>query len=196
MARKPPSELRETLVAEAHRLIGAEGLAALTARRLAGLGACSVGTLYNVFGHLDGVVRAANRVTMRKLHEALARSAQEAGPATEDRLLALADAYLDFAAANPHHWDALYRHRLETPPERPVEPEAARLLALLSEAAPDGMDEEAVLALWAAVHGVVELYTGNRFPIRAAQAPRPYLRRIVSACLAELSGRDAGRTAR
>ena len=54
--RKPHGELRVEALKIAEEIVVGEGLAALTARRVAGETGCSVGTLYNVFGQLDGLI--------------------------------------------------------------------------------------------------------------------------------------------
>ena len=49
-------ELRARLIDVAERTIAENGLAALKARDLAREAGCSVGTIYNVFEHLDELI--------------------------------------------------------------------------------------------------------------------------------------------
>lgn len=186
MTRKPHADLKREIANLAEETIATDGPAALAARPLAAAGGCSVGTLYNLFGHLDGVVREVNRRTLARLRAALDASLAAAGPSTEARLTALADAYLDFALANPGRWEALFRHRLDTPPEEEPE-DAARLFALLRKAAGPAPTDDALRALWAAVHGVVELALSRRLLAEGDAAERRYLRIIVAAGLAALA---------
>ncbi|MEM6488211.1 MAG: TetR-like C-terminal domain-containing protein [Pseudomonadota bacterium] len=180
MARPNSTDLKERLTVEAEAIVAAEGLEALSARRLAGAGGCSVGTLYNLFGHLDGVVRAVNRRTMTRLGRTLEEALDPTRP-PEPRLTALAEAYRTFALAHPNLWDALFRHRMTTQPDRPVEPEAEALWRTLLRAAGPDADREALSALWAAVHGVVELAAGRRLLSAEPDAAGRYLARIVRA---------------
>ena len=69
----------------------------------------------------------------------------------------MAEAYLDYAVANRNRWEALFRYRSTTPGDGTVMAAEARLFDLLKAAAEDGTPEDALRALWAAVHGVCEL---------------------------------------
>ncbi|MEL6335902.1 MAG: TetR-like C-terminal domain-containing protein [Pseudomonadota bacterium] len=181
MARRSHDAIRTSALAVAEHYVRQDGVEGLSTRRLAGAIGVSVGTLYNIFGHADGIVRGVNRRTMSRLHTTLSEALEAAPPGRETRLIALARAYLDFALENPTLWDALFRHRLDTPPEAPVEAEAEALMTLLRTAAGEGVPDDALLALWAAVHGVVELAAGRRLLTPAPAAPRQYLEIIVRA---------------
>ncbi|MEL7140071.1 MAG: TetR family transcriptional regulator, partial [Pseudomonadota bacterium] len=113
--RKPHEDLREAVLAEAGRLLEVEGARALSARRLAAAAGCSVGTLYNIFEHLDGVVRAVNRETMKRLGAALVKADPGEGAGRAARLEALGQGYLAYGLANPARWELLFRYRLDTP---------------------------------------------------------------------------------
>ncbi|MEL6197196.1 MAG: TetR/AcrR family transcriptional regulator [Pseudomonadota bacterium] len=182
MARRPHADIRQAALQEAETILRAEGLDAMTARRIAGAAGVSVGTLYNLFGHLDGLVRAVNRRTMARLRAALT-AALDGAPteSVEERLIALATAYLDFAEANPALWDALFRHRMQTPPEDATEDEVTALEDVLRRAAGPAVAQDALMALWAAAHGVVELAMNQRLPGDGTDAPRRYLAIIVRA---------------
>ncbi|MEO1470759.1 MAG: TetR/AcrR family transcriptional regulator [Pseudomonadota bacterium] len=182
MARPAHDTLRETALDRAEAVLAAEGLGALTARRVAADSGVSVGTLYNLFGHLDGLIRALNRRTMARLRARLAAALEDAADAPVDaRLAALAHAYLDFALAHPEPWDALFRHRMDTPPETEREDEVAAMGDLLARAAGPGVAEDVLMALWAATHGVVELATTRRLPASDPALARRYLDIILAA---------------
>lgn len=155
--RIPHDRLRPKIVDLAENLVAEEGLASLTARRIADLAGVSVGTVYNLFGHLDGVVRAVNLRSMAELQTRLTDAVEKAGTQAEPALLALAEGYFDYAMAHPNLWEALFRYRATTPGDGQVMAAEAELFALLRRAAGEAAPDEALRTLWAAVHGVVEL---------------------------------------
>ena len=161
--------LRESLVAAAGRAISERGVTGLKARELAQEAGCALGAIYNVFPDLDALVLAVNGKTLAELEAALRHAVARGGKgraAAIDELVRLADAYLDFAAANPQRWRALFEHR--SPPGKEIPKAYAEqqthlfsfILAPLSRLRPD-LDEEkrALLArtLFSAVHGIVSL---------------------------------------
>jgi AcrR family transcriptional regulator len=162
--------LREQLIDAAERTIAANGLAALKARDLAREAGCAVGTIYNVFEHLDELVLCVGSRTLVMLDAALG-AVRSANPcrSTEEAvadLVRLALAYLEFAATHTVRWRALFEHRMSEArplPERFVEQQHALfaqverpLAALLPELE---RDARRVLArtLFSAVHGIVAL---------------------------------------
>lgn len=187
MTRRPHDEMKQDIAALAARVVSAEGVGGLSARGLAGAAGISVGTLYNLFGDLDGVVREVNLGAMAALEEALRGALAGAGEDREARLTALAVAYSAFARADPNRWGALFRLRPERSPDPRVAVAEGRLLGLLREAA-GPLPEEALRALWAAVHGVVEL--GTRRHLEGAEAP-DYARLVVSAGLRGIAALEA-----
>lgn len=186
MARRPHEDMKTEIVALASGIISRERLAGLSARRLALEAGCSVGTLYNLFGDLDGVVRAANLASMEALGASLAAALEKAAPAQEPRLLALAEAYFDFADADPRRWEALFRLRPDAAEDPSLAGTEAGLFALLRKAA-GNLPEEALRALWAAVHGVVELAIRRRLAGSDGAGERYYARLVVMAGLRGLA---------
>lgn len=162
--------LRVDVLALARRLLEAEGLDALQARRIASEAGCSVGSLYNVFGDIDGLVVELNAATLDRLGRSLSDAFQaEVAAGLHDQLLALALGYMRFAAENRHAWEAVFKYqRTSVVPEPESYLEAQeQLLALIAHstaefitAAPER--ELAARALFAAVHGVVALAMDNR----------------------------------
>ena len=109
--------LREQLIDAAERTIGSKGLAALKARDLAREVGCAVGTIYNVFEHLDELVLCVGSRTLTMLEAALAaaRPTTVGHDSTEeaaDDLVRLAIAYLEFAGMHTVRWRALFEHRM------------------------------------------------------------------------------------
>jgi len=162
--------LREQLIDAAERTIAAKGLAALKARDLAREAGCAVGTIYNLFEHLDELVLCVGSRTLVMLDAALG-PVRSANPcrSTEEAvadLVRLALAYLEFAATHTIRWRALFEHRMSEAHQLPgwfVELQHALfaqverpLAALLPELE---RDARRVLArtLFSAVHGIVAL---------------------------------------
>jgi AcrR family transcriptional regulator len=100
--------LRDRLIAIAERRIAEDGLAALRARDLAAEAGCAVGAIYNVFGDLTDLVLAVNARTFTRLGAAATAALRDAPEDPADQLVAMARAYLGFAAANTATWRALF----------------------------------------------------------------------------------------
>ena len=96
--------LRGQLTDVAERTIAEKGLAALKARDLAREAGCAVGTIYNVFEHLDELVLCVGSRTLAMLEATLepVRSPVRHSSAEEavDEIVRLALAYLEFAATH------------------------------------------------------------------------------------------------
>ena len=162
--------LRERLIDAAERTIAANGLAGLRARDLAGEAGCAVGTIYNVFEHLDELILCVGLRTLTMLDTALeaGRLARPYGSTEDaaDDLVRLALAYLEFAAGHTVRWRALFEHRMSEARPLPqwfVEQQHALfaqverpLVTLLPDLDPDA---RRILArtLFSAVHGIVAL---------------------------------------
>ena len=187
------------VIADAVSAIEAQGLAGLSARGLAGAVGISVGTVYNLFGDLDGVVRAVNLTTLEELHGVLKGALDRAGHRVEDRLTAMANAYLDHARDHAARWQALFQYRFSTAGADPrIDAAEERLFALLRRAAAGHARDDALRALWAAVHGVAELAASRSLKGETGEAERRYAGLIVRAGLrglATLDGEDRARKA-
>jgi len=113
MAGRKPLD-RQTLsvraldVAEA--IIAARGLNALNAREVAASVGCSVGSLYNIFGSLDRLIRFVNTRTLDRLYEAMKAAATKDKPV--DQMVAICCAYIEFAIAQPLLWRAVFDHQM------------------------------------------------------------------------------------
>lgn len=170
--------LKRDILAMAERVVTAEGLPGLQVRRVAQDAGCSVGTVYNVFGDLDGLIIAVNETTLAKLAEPLSRAFEaHTGQPTPVRLTGLALAYMHFAFDNQLRWRAVFEHRPAATRDVPLHYRAnqARLLALIektiaSEIPGEHSRSHAARALFAAVHGIVALALDNKIsPFDAAR---------------------------
>jgi AcrR family transcriptional regulator len=162
--------LREQLIDAAERTIAEKGLAALKARDLARAVGCAVGTIYNVFEHLDELVLCVGSRTLAMLEAALCAVRSPSRQGSVDKavtdMVRLALAYLDFAAEHTVRWRALFEHRMNEArplPEWFVEHQH-RLFAQLErplEALLPELDRDLrrILArtVFSAVHGIVAL---------------------------------------
>ncbi|WP_294611607.1 TetR/AcrR family transcriptional regulator [Roseovarius sp.] len=150
---------RATLVAE--RIVLEEGVDALNARRLARDIKVSVGSLYNAFGDLDAVVRAVISRSAVMLSDTLHAAVETAAQDKRSRVVALGEAYFDFATAEPQRWWLLFEYKSNAPPDAKVQDFQIGLLEMLIRAG-DGdpkseQHRQFFLLLWASVHGLVSL---------------------------------------
>ena len=102
--------LRDALIDAAERAIEKDGLRGLKARDLAHEVGCAVGAIYHVVTDLDDLVYAVNARTLAALEDRLT-AAGKAGKDAAGRLVQLALAYLDYAAANTRRWRAVFDHQ-------------------------------------------------------------------------------------
>lgn len=158
---------RAKLLAAVEATIAKAGLAEVQARKVADDAGCSVGTLYNIYGDIDGLILAANTRTLADLGATLRVAQRRAqGRDIESRLMALAVAYLDFATVNQKRWRAVFEQRLRDDYPVPASyiDDRRGLLALIeAEIAAAIPNEEAAArddaarALFSATHGNVLL---------------------------------------
>ena len=94
------------------------GYPQFSGREVARRAGYSVGTIYNVFGSLDGLLAAINTRTFVLWAQELRRRLNQSG---EDRIASLVEGYFAFALENPLTWSAIYEHRV---PEGQGLPEA------------------------------------------------------------------------
>jgi AcrR family transcriptional regulator len=192
--------LREQLIDAAERTIAGKGLVALKARDLAHEVGCAVGTIYNVFEHLDELVLCVGLRTLAMLEAALGAVPPLGEPhSTEkaaDDLVRLALAYLEFAATHTVRWRALFEHRISEARPLPewFAEQQHRLFAQvegpLAALVPE-LDRDARLILartvFSAVHGIVALGLEEKL----VSLPLPDLGRQLAATVRAIAtGRD------
>ncbi len=162
-------ELRELLVTSGHALLSESGFAKFSARAAARTAGYSVGTIYNVFGSLDGYLIAINSRTF--MHWAAALESALEGVADEGtaRLEALVQAYFEFAMSHPNAWMAIYDHRIDRAIDIPREDEAAR----------------------EALTGIVDREVGAWFERQDGTFDAEHVRRLVRSLIAVVHGHCA-----
>lgn len=119
-------ELRQLLTECGHALIAERGFAKFSGREAARRAGYTVGTLYNVFGSLDGYFIAINSHTFRLWTAWLETALEKAPDDPASRIEALVRAYFDFASNNRNAWMAIYDHRIDRSIEIPAEDTSAR----------------------------------------------------------------------
>ena len=181
--RRPHGELKPLVVKLAEEIVEGEGLSGLNARRLALAADCSVGTLYNLFGHLDGIVRAVNLSSIAMLGQRLQKAVEAAPDAPEACLIAMADTYFDYALEHPHRWETMFRFRSETDSDETMAQAQESLFVLLRNSVGGQLEDDALRAMWAAVHGVAELAINRHLSGVLANHEKKYARLIVMAGL-------------
>jgi AcrR family transcriptional regulator len=185
-------QLRDLLIDAAERTIAAEGLRGLKARELAEEVGCAVGAIYNVFADLDDLIYAVNARTLAALEAAVTEAGATDGArkgggidAALDRLVRLALAYMEFAAAHTLRWRAVFDH--QPPPGHEIPDwylaDQMRLFGYVEEPLKvlrpsDAPPRRALIArsLVSAVHGIVVLGLEEKLQL----IPRPVLREQVT----------------
>lgn len=173
---------RATLVAE--RIVLQEGVDALNARRLARELDVSVGSLYNAFGDLTAVVRAViakcAAMLSARLHAAIENAAQD----KRSRVVALGEAYFDFAIAEPRRWSLMFEYRLEDHQDPKAQDYQTGLLEMLIRAGEGDPKSEQhrqfFLLLWASVHGLVSLACRPTIVAINPEVARTYIGDLVN----------------
>ncbi len=173
-----PQQLRELILEAAYAIIETHGLAGLSAREIARRIGYSPGTIYNMFSNLDDVVLHIEARVLDALDERLLAVMSEAGP-PEEKVQALAKAYLGFTHEKPRLWNLLFEHHLPAGAELPdwyqlklegllsrVEQGLAPLMPQLQEAE----RKRAARVLWAGVHGITSLSTTDKLSIVTTEA--------------------------
>src|SRR5882672_9744600 len=189
------ARLRDALVAAAEQAVAQQGLGSLRARALAEEVGCAVGAIYNVVEDLDELVLLVNARTLAALERDLV-AADRAGEPAEGpnaaiaRLVRMALAYLDFAAAQTPRWRTLFEHRMPAGREVPAwyREQQQRLFAYVEELllelqADESRVRRALLArsLFSAVHGLVVLGLEEKLQTIPLPVLREQVRFVVTA---------------
>ncbi|NEB40747.1 TetR/AcrR family transcriptional regulator [Streptomyces sp. SID14515] len=163
------------IVATARELAEQQGWDAVTTRRLAERIEYSQPVLYSHFRGKREIIGAVALEGAAEMAGALRAATVAATTATATdgpraRVVALARAYLDFAADNPAVYDAMFQldgglaFAQEDTPE-PLKDAFAALLETLGEAAGGGVHPALFTELfWASLHGLATLTRAGRLP--------------------------------
>jgi len=148
----------------ARRIVGQEGLQALTTRSLAKAIGYTGGTLYQLFDNYDDLVDQMNAETIDEFRALCEQIDLGRGPSTN--LRALADTYIKFTTERLKLWNAIFEHRLpEGQRNEEYMTSVRRMLSLVERAIAPlfGPDEQEaklrdVRVLWSALYGISALY--------------------------------------
>jgi AcrR family transcriptional regulator len=157
MSPRPAPDLdlrREQLTHAARELAESDGWPAVTMRRLAGELGVTQPVVYSAFAGRQAIVDAVALEGFGELAAALA--AADAAPMPRMR------AYLDFAAAHPRVYEAMFSMPSGLAFAAADTPEPLRLaFSAIHEAFPADDDTRAEVA-WSALHGLATLQAGGR----------------------------------
>lgn len=171
-------EIREMALNAAEAILAEEGYKGLTARKLAAAIDYTVGTLYLVFENLDDLLLQVNGRTLDALHDWLAARSGTAGEPRAS-LLALADAYIDFAEAQAPRWNLLFEYVAEKGNVLPdwyllklgrVFGLVEQALQPLTRSCSELEVQQAARVLWASVHGICMLKIRQRMDLAGGQS--------------------------
>lgn len=154
------SELKKLVVETATEIIAAEGLKALTTRKIASAIGYSPGSIYNVVDDLDALIAIVNENTMRMLNKDLTGITMT-GDELADAKQVLGK-YLNFRNNHPGLWKANLAHAVRQDFAQPsgyvAETEISFAVAAQAiSPAFDGNDDKVQLAvrvLWASLQGI------------------------------------------
>lgn len=168
-------ELTALTIKISRKIVKKEGFSKLTARRIAEEIGYTPGTLYNMFGSMDGLYFAVNAQTLDEMLHAL--SSHENYPPKADlvsRLKRMAEIYMDFARENKQLWLMVFMHSLpkgEKSPEWYREKVASLFLPLEELLIPlftKNNKKDCSLAarvLWSSVHGICFMAQTEKTPL-------------------------------
>jgi AcrR family transcriptional regulator len=156
-------ELTKLLLVSARRFAEEEGLSGIGARRIARDVGYTAGTIYNVFGNLDGLIMRLREEALDEMHACCAAVPMDDDPA--ENLHRLAAAYTGYVVEHPRLWSVLFEHQLpggDVPDG--YQAKVMQLLALVERAiAPlfaageEHARHHEARVLWSSLHGIVSL---------------------------------------
>jgi len=186
----------------AEGIIAERGLGALNARELAQGAGIAVGTLYNVYGSLDGLIQRVNARTLDRLCDRLeAEAAKASGP--ENQMAAMARAYIDFADEQPLVWRAVFDHQPAGDGVRAdwysssIERIATLAITILRPIFPADQRRAArrvATIIWSGVHGICALAQGGNLRHVTHANPKRLAEDLVRGYLAGLDNQDPPRS--
>jgi AcrR family transcriptional regulator len=175
-------ELKDLILDAAWEIVGKEGLAGLSARRIATDIGYAPGTIYNVFPSMDALVMAVNARTLEQLAAVLNSDACKDSRVTPvQNMKTMAQLYMRFASEYRPYWLMLFTFSL--PDGQDVDGWYQEMIdnlfnplqALLEQAFP-GKEHEvrrgfAARILWSSVHGICMLQETGKFELVGRNAP-------------------------
>lgn len=195
-------ELRIITIQKAKNIVTNEGFHALTARRMAQEIGYTPGTLYNIFGSMDGLILEVNKQTLAAMFEQLSdQSRYKEKTSVKDNLRTMAETYLAFARANPNLWLMVFNHTMadgQPVPEwyrQTITGIFAPLEDMLSPIFMGKNNKEQILCartLWSAVHGICFMEQTNKTPLVSSESATDMASYLIENFMGGLTNRMKG----
>ncbi|MGD8592637.1 MAG: TetR/AcrR family transcriptional regulator [Gammaproteobacteria bacterium] len=188
-------QIRDMALEAAETIVATDGLAGLSARKIAKQIGYTVGTLYLVFRNLDDLVLHVNARTLDAMFVKMQESLQKCRtPRT--CVVAMGRAYVEFATDHPNRWNMVFEHQLAEDEQVPhwfadkvnkmfhlVEMQLIPLLEHQSEKKIDMVSK----AIWCGVHGICSLAVTGKLDIRDAESIHVLTDSLINNYLAGLA---------
>jgi AcrR family transcriptional regulator len=192
-------QIRDMALDAATEILEAEGVAAVTARRVGQAIGYAPGTLYNVFADLDDMMLQINGRTLAELRAQLSRAREREArkqSTTADVVMALARTQLKFMRHRPAIWQQLFA--FHWPDERTLpgwyfnaiaETMSELELALASEFESDAhLRRRMARTLWAGFFGICQVASFRQLEIVTPNEIEDMTRLMVDGCLSRGAG--------
>jgi AcrR family transcriptional regulator len=193
--------MSDAILAAAYRVYVAEGIDAVSMRRLAAEVGVTAPALYKHYEGKDALVEAIAELGFARFEQTLPGATEARGPRA--RIRRVLDAYCEFAIDEPHLFDIMFvspRVRLRRFPAD-FASKRSNAFNMLRAAVDAGIEQElfapddslgVTLDLWALAHGFVGLYRAGRFG-NDADAMRAAFRKALVRLMRGLQRRQAGK---
>lgn len=154
--------LREALLTATLELIDAEGIGAVSLRRVARAAGVSPGAPYHHFPDRAALLTALSDEGFHRLADTLTE-AHAAAPTPATALEAIINAYVDFARTNPAYFRLMFRPELTKSHKSEYGAEAgeaafAILVGTVAECVPPADRDVVAITMWSTVHGFASLW--------------------------------------
>ncbi len=159
-------QLQSTLKVIAKTIVREEGWNKLNVRNITKLANCATGTFYGYFQDLNELILAINKDSLEELIKLFETIDCEFEP--EERIGAIAEAYINFSIERHHEWSMLFEYKLD--PDYPIpswyQELVTRVFSFIKNEVRSLVKEECLDAysslLWSNVHGLAVLHHSRR----------------------------------
>ncbi len=178
-------------------LIVAEGVTAVSARRIAGQIGCALGSLYNVYEGIDAVIMAVNGLTLDEIErQVLETVAKRQEPIAT--MLELGCRYVTFSHDHYHLWSTLLEYPRHQGVELPAwyQAKVDRIFTIIGKvilplvAGDAAKAEMAGKVLWSGFHGISALAIRGRLSSMHTEAAQVMVASLVRHYLSGLQARQ------
>lgn len=176
-------ELKALAISKAIEIIDTNGMAGLSARRVAAAMGYTVGTLYHAFGDLEHFLLHVNGALLDQWHDDLTAGMKRS---KKDPLYYLVDSYLAFARQRRDRWVMLFSDGGDTVRDMPpwYAEKVSRLFYLLESTLrphlPEGEDPAMTAKLlWASIHGICVLSLTGKLDITGVNKPEKLVEQLL-----------------